>query len=193
MRMTPALKAIFEARENLVGCPPVLIAQDFTYSIHYSVNRAGDPLAHGFRGRAKKPAFAHRFADDEARERFVQKWAAARELEREHKTRPERELAPGDVLVSSWGYDQTNINYYLVTALIGRTQIELVAIDRLIKGDGMRGSVAPDPEKITGAVMRRKAHGDRVFISSVEIARKKPYRLVAGVRLYDADDFTSYA
>lgn len=31
----------------------------------------------------------------------------------------------GDILYSSWGYDQTNINFYQVTKLVGKTMVEL--------------------------------------------------------------------
>jgi hypothetical protein len=35
----------------------------------------------------------------------------------------------GDIFYSSWGYDQTNIDYYMVTKLIGKTMVEIVAIE----------------------------------------------------------------
>jgi len=35
----------------------------------------------------------------------------------------------GDIFYSSWGYDQTNIDYYMVTKLIGKTMIEIVPIE----------------------------------------------------------------
>ena len=34
-------------------------------------------------------------------------------------------LQIGSILYASWGYDQTNIDFYEVTKLIGRTTLEL--------------------------------------------------------------------
>ena len=38
-------------------------------------------------------------------------------------------IKEGDIFYSSWGYDQTNIDYYKVTKLIGKASVELVPIE----------------------------------------------------------------
>ena len=35
----------------------------------------------------------------------------------------------GDIFYSSWGYDQTNIDYYMVTKIIGKTFVEIQKIE----------------------------------------------------------------
>ena len=35
----------------------------------------------------------------------------------------------GTILYSSWGYDQTNIDYYMVTKIIGKTFVEIQRIE----------------------------------------------------------------
>ena len=39
-------------------------------------------------------------------------------------------LEPGDILYASWGYEQTNIDFYKVKKLCGKTQVELVKIEK---------------------------------------------------------------
>lgn len=60
-------------------------------------------------------------------------------------------INPGDVFYSSWGYDQTNIDYYKVTSIskTGKT-CNIVRIGaKTVKHTGyMSEIVAPDPEKI---------------------------------------------
>jgi hypothetical protein len=44
---------------------------------------------------------------------------------REGKLTMERKLKVGDILESSWGYDQTNIDFYQVIALVGKASVKL--------------------------------------------------------------------
>ena len=37
----------------------------------------------------------------------------------------ERKLKVGDILECSWGYDQTNIDFYQVSALVGKSSVKL--------------------------------------------------------------------
>lgn len=34
-------------------------------------------------------------------------------------------LKKGDILVASWGYDQTNVNFFQVTKLVGKTMVAI--------------------------------------------------------------------
>lgn len=116
----------------------------------------------------------------------AEKWAA-RELERlklhaaqKRARRAERAafstaLQVGDVLVSSWGYEQTNVNYYEVTAVIGRVTVELRPIaQQVVETKGpMSETVAPAVGQYIGAPKRyRVCDGDIVKVSSSQHARK---------------------
>ena len=88
------------------------------------------------------------------------------------------ELQPGDILSSSWGWNQTNVDYYEVTRLAGRTMAVLRPIrqtreysrDYGIEG----GTCLPIPGAVFGAEIRRKVHdGDAVEISSFSCAFKE--------------------
>lgn len=54
-------------------------------------------------------------------------------------------LEVGDILHTSWGYDQTNATFYQVVAVNGKTQVTLSQIGKRLSDDGT-GAV-PVPEK----------------------------------------------
>jgi hypothetical protein len=76
-------------------------------------------------------------------------------------------LVPGLILYSSWGYDQTNIDFYIVTKVQGMWAWvqEIVAPE---KSTGiMHGSKYPTlPVITTGKVMRRKMRGAYISLTS---------------------------
>lgn len=73
-------------------------------------------------------------------------------LPAEHRT-----IVPGAILYCSWGYDQTNIDYYLVTKRTNAfATIVQIGYKTHIETDYLQGTCTPDPEKITGKPIRRK-------------------------------------
>ena len=60
------------------------------------------------------------------------------------------------ILVSTWGYEQTNVTFYLVQSQTTKTCTLVPIGKRQIVGDSWEGLVMPDPEVIKGAPMRRK-------------------------------------
>lgn len=89
---------------------------------------AGDrPYAMVFRGSAGRPEFHHSYRNDEHRRRHVadffasvraaQQRKAGRQAERAAWANP---LKVGDILYTSWGYDQTNVEFFAVTRVSGR-------------------------------------------------------------------------
>jgi len=92
-------------------------------------------IAMVFIGRAIKPTYHVYFSSDEKRNEFVNsKIATYLERKKQKKARRAEQkslqhtLEVGSILVSSWGYDQTNIDYYQVTKLIGKTMVEVQEI-----------------------------------------------------------------
>ena len=64
----------------------------------------------------------------------------------------------GDIFYSSWGYDQTNIDYYKVKKLIGKASVELVPIESRIdydKSNAYTDAVVPYPAS-EGTPMQKK-------------------------------------
>lgn len=58
-------------------------------------------------------------------------------------------MKAGDIYYASWGYDQTNVDYYKVAAVHGKTMATLVPIgSKLVQDDGPTTHVVPDPDYI---------------------------------------------
>lgn len=173
------------------------------FAIFHYTNPAGALCAIAFYGKAIKPAFRYRFRSAELRDTHCGDWAGGvmRAQERTAARRAQRNqphtLTVGDVLMSMWGYEQTNVDYYEVTARHGRTQITLreIAAHREATGS-MVGDCTPLPGKFTGEPMRCKVDGssNSVRLSSFQRASKiEPLAVVDGLRVWPVDHWTAYA
>jgi hypothetical protein len=80
-----------------------------------------------------------------------------------------KQLEVGDILYSSWGYDQTNIDFYKVKRLAGKTMVELVPIEsklaETLQNSPYQDMVVPYPAN-EGKPFRRKIQGDYVRLNS---------------------------
>lgn len=103
--------------------------------VKYSHNGAY-PIAAIFNGRKKNPIAHYRYKTEEDRNAAInkkieneithQKYKEKRKAER--KARPKMKIEVGDILYTSWGYEQTNIDFYLVVGLVGKATAEYVNI-----------------------------------------------------------------
>ena len=86
----------------------------------------------------------------------------------------ERTLKVGDILVSSWGYNMTIVNFYRVVKLVGAKSVKIEKLtSNTIRGDSWSGHSVPNLE-ISGQLMEksyRELNGQSVKISSSEFAR----------------------
>ncbi len=154
-----------------------------------------------FSGKSNKPAFYTRFRSVERAAQFVKAWhdgilakAASRHAEREAKKQFVNPLVLGQILSSSWGYDQTNVNFYQVVKLVGKQSVEIREIGYVDHAtESMEGLKVPAPDKFCGEPLRRRVaeHGrvkiDHTYATPVEFTE------VAGVRLYKPQRYSSYA
>jgi hypothetical protein len=108
------------------------VRDDTLSAIAYVGQTAGAVYGIGYSGKRNKPDWHHRFRKPEDCAAHISKWLAgirqskALKADRMAKRKEAgRGLEVGNVLRHSWGYDQTNIDYYEVTALIGSTMVEI--------------------------------------------------------------------
>ena len=94
-------------------------------------------------------------------------------------------LQVGDILVDKWGYDQTNVDFYVVQELQGTSFVKFAMVDQFVKKGSyssryMECKVVPDADSIIGKTIRRKADEDNyVGTTSFSCATKwdgKPVR-----------------
>jgi hypothetical protein len=107
------------------------------------------PCARVFFGKQSKPVLAMQFKNAADRAKRVgeyfasrQAWIAAKAAEAAKRKATGRGVEVGQFLASSWGYDQTNVNFYKVVKLIGTTMAEVVAVGNNDVGGGGSGSMS---------------------------------------------------
>ena len=129
-------------------------------------NPQGRPCAMGFRGRAIKPGFHYHYPSPESRSRHLDRWfdgleedATRKAQERAQRYQP-HDLKAGDILVASWGYDQTNVDFYEVAAVVGKNTVELVQVacqtDDSGWGEAMCDHVVPVPGRARSGRFRAR-------------------------------------
>lgn len=100
----------------------------------------------------------------------------ARTQEHRKKQNVPCELKVNDILYTSWGYDQTNVEFYKVLEVIGKRKVKLIEIgyDLLADGpNGMSGKVFPEVLKEIGEPFEKMVtNGSTVKIHSFAYAHK---------------------
>ena len=115
----------------------------------------GGPAAMVFGGRRSKPDWRFRFGSEERREEKIQEWidnqehrAAATKARRKERNKP-HSFEVGQMFYCSWGYDQTNIDYYMLVELKGKCMGYIVPIGaKTVSSNPPQDMVVPDPEHI---------------------------------------------
>jgi len=87
----------------------------------------GRPYGIAFVGKQRKPIWHHRFPSESNREKKIDETIESRRRYVEQKLEVLKQrrdfqhgLVEGDILYSSWGYDQTNVDFYQVTEVRGK-------------------------------------------------------------------------
>jgi len=137
-----------------------------------------------FKNKAAKPAFHYSFNSQEQKERHIAKWAAdeikkinhKQERKAEQKKLQENALESvnvGDVFRSSWGYEQTNIDYYKVIAIKGKSTVTLreIAAEVVYNGNDT-GTKKPIKDSFIGDEFDKRitVHGFRAGKANVTVS-----------------------
>jgi hypothetical protein len=94
-------------------------------------------------------------------------------------------LQVGDILVDEWGYDQTNVDFYVVQELQGTSFVKIAMVEQVeiidtLNDDFMECKVEPNVNNVIGRAKRRKADEENyVGTTSFSCATKwngKPVR-----------------
>jgi hypothetical protein len=136
-------------------------------------------LVKAFLGKAIKPTSYFQFATTVARSEFIKRLIDNRKSSDESKAeRRKARSAPhalqvGTVLTCSWGYDQTNVDWYQVTKLIGKNTVEvrqIAGMQTQATGWAM-GKCIPDIDNFTGDPMIKRVQDNGIRIASYAFAR----------------------
>lgn len=181
-----------------------LIAKDERFG--FEVYGMTEPriVAIAFGGKRSKPDWHYRF---QSVERLYQKieetlkgFMAWEERKQKQKTErnADHDVKVGDIFRCSWGYDQTNVDHYEVTRVMGK-MVEIREIAQMREETGfMQGKCVPHAGKYIGEPMRKrvKMHSGEPSIAIASYAsayRLKPVATVAGTKVYDSAHWTAYA
>lgn len=177
------------------------VAHKQSQAVAYLYERDGNPHAVAFYGKAAKPVWRYRFRDEEQRERKIaglfahyQAYEQRKAEQRAARQARGRGLEVGDVLSAMWGYEQTNIDYYQVTALIGDKMVEVRKIAAAAEEtQWLQGKTVPLVDNFVSEPMRRLAKDGRVKIDDVRSAsRVEPLARIGDKAVYPAAHYTAY-
>lgn len=154
-----------------------------------------------FHGKANKPDWHYTFKTEERRAQYIADYLKGRKerAERMATRRQARKdwVCPykvGDIFRTSWGYDQTNIEYFELIEIRGKVGI-LREIAQMREETGfMQGKCVPIPGKYIGEPTRHIASEYGFKMSNWgRYARKIEPTIVAGCKVYGSSHWTAYA
>ena len=155
-----------------------------------------------FAGKSDKARLHIRCRNATEVETEVAKWVAgldtrqqAKIARREALKNAVTPLKVGDVMVASWGHDQTNVDYFQVVELYGKRGIVLRPIEGIkTKNQGDRGKCIPKLDAFSGAESRHLSDAQGyVKLTSYSYAHPEEFKEVDGARIYRERYWSSYA
>ena len=161
------------------------VAHKATDAVVYLYENAAGLCALGFSGKRDKADFRYRYRSEAERERAVRQFfesasaIAARKAdyraEKASKRAKGHKLQVGHILKASWGYDQTNIDWYQIVELVGKCSVRTRKIGAMDASTGrepwMAGHCMPAIDSFTGeAELHRVSDGASVRIDDVRHA-----------------------
>lgn len=146
----------------------IRIAAKDSSLVVYVFDYTDRPYSIGFRGCSNKPLWHGRHKSNEDRQKYVAKWfssiAASEKTHNDYKAKNREQrkaahtLKVGDILYTSWGYEQTNVGWYQVTKIVTDKTVEI----RKIAGDydesngWLSGKTMPKKDHFVGDAFRKR-------------------------------------
>ena len=178
-----------EYRDQLNQGRSRIVAKDLSCVVYYWNDSNGRPCSINYTNRAKRPCIHSYYKSEESRTKCINRFIKNC-MENSVRRKPEaRALEVGDILRSSWGYDQTNIDYFVVLELVGKCSVKVAEIGQKRYGDGFGGNskCVPDVENIIGEPVVKKCDGTTINSPVHGNAYKVEPEVIAGVKIFNAD------
>lgn len=179
------------------------------YATFYENCERGNVEAMAFVGKAIKPVWYGMFKDKDQFDREVNRLFASRaeEIARKNEYKQRRKLAnashdvePGQVFCCSWGYDQTNVDFYQVISVSGQMATVQAIKQESVEDLDMQGQCVPlvgefkgEPRKVK--IQKFDVQSEPFFkVNSFSTAtRMSPVAMVGGSPVYKSVRWSSYA
>jgi hypothetical protein len=132
----------------------------------------------GFGGKRNKPDFHYTYKTLEAAHTkmntyfdSIRAWEKAVVDRREKAKAYVNTAKVGDIYVSSWGYDQTNVDFYKITKVM-KKMVEYVQIDKSVTPDYLTAEKATAGDKVISKPSRALMGKNGFSVSSFQYASK---------------------
>lgn len=127
-----------------------------------------------YKGKSSKPVFHNRFRNEDDMKKKINNSISAlmtwedRKNERKQERKQPHTLKIGDILYTSWGYDQTNVDFYQVTKIVGNNSVQIREISgRIERSEGHSDYVVAVKDAFRGEPeIKRVSSGNYIRISS---------------------------
>lgn len=189
-------------REFYIPAGAVKVADKASDAVAYLYTATtGAPCATLFAGKSSKPLWRYRFHDQARREKAIGEAFAARRQCAERKAAASaarkawvNPYKVGDLFRRVWGYDQTNVDWYEVVKVSGKTVWVRTIEQARIETGWCVGKTTPQPGKYTKEPAKKcLAQDGRIKINHYAHAYHVKPEIVAGVPVYSVDSFSTYA
>jgi hypothetical protein len=159
--------------------------EEIKLTVYLYTNHNGKPTAIAYTGKSSKPSFHYNFKDEERRMEYINEKINNRlEIKKTNDEWKERmkkenealinEVKVGDIFYSSWGYEQTNVDFYQVIAK-NKSMLTLKELNsELAEGTGIdQGYLKPLKDNFCNdtEIKKRLSRG-RIKINSYQSATK---------------------
>ena len=160
--------------QTIIGKYTVEINEENLTARAYSVKKTGriqKKFHYRFRTLVRMNEYLEQFKQDTEEAMKIRE-----DIKRERKeARTDHGIEPGQVYYTSWGYDQTNVYFFLVTKVSGQ-KITYVEVGQSAEHTGfMSGRTQPDVTKIVSKEMSSMATGKQTFNAGSEGLYTKHY------------------
>lgn len=198
-------------RERYIPQGSAKVADKNSSAVAYIYERQNRFLVMAYHGKAAKPDFHYSYRTEKERNsRVAEHFKAWRKIEqRKESRRKERSdfqnpYKVGDLFRQSWGYDQTNINWFECIAVNGKMlTVREIAQERIEDGF-MSGKTVPLPGQFLnprydgddqGKPIRCRAREGGIKVGPYRFhwASYQPGKIIAGVKVYNPSYWSSYA
>lgn len=159
-------------RDFFIPKASIKVADKLSDAVAYLYTTAsGKPAAMVFYGKQSKPAAHYSYASEAKRAERVAAYFSHRQqitaykAERRASRKAEaRKVEVGGLYYTSWGYDQTNVDFYEVVELVGKTSAKVRPIARTDASNGnepwMTGKAIPAAGEFKGPAKLVRVTGD---------------------------------
>jgi hypothetical protein len=187
------------SREFYIPAGAVKVADKKSDAVAYLYRSGNRPAAVVFFGAQAKPIARVAFQSEFKRERYIAHWFEARQgqLARKAAAQAERKAfrhsyKVGDLFRSSWGYEQTNVDYYEVVEVRGANLVVRKIAQEASHDSSMSGKCVPLPGEFVGEPMVKRAQDGYFRVASYANAYYVKPQIVAGVPVYGSSYWSSY-